>query len=99
MNFEKALESLKRGDRVLRDGWNGKGMHVEVQRPDECSKMDCPYLSITNAQGLRVPWAPSQADLFAEDWRLLGGGGASVTLRDESSASPGETIKVGPPSR
>lgn len=26
MNFGEALEALKRGERVAREGWNGKGM-------------------------------------------------------------------------
>lgn len=31
MNFGEALAILKQGGRVLRDGWNGKGMYVCMQ--------------------------------------------------------------------
>jgi hypothetical protein len=39
MNFGQALESLKLGSKVSREGWNGKGLWVELQRPDNNSKM------------------------------------------------------------
>ncbi len=28
MNFGEALEALKKGDRIQREGWNGKGMYL-----------------------------------------------------------------------
>jgi hypothetical protein len=70
MEFSTALAALKNGDKLTRTGWNGVGLFVELQRPDEHSKMSTPYLFITNAQGGRVPWVPSQTDLMAEDWQL-----------------------------
>lgn len=30
MNFSKALESLKSGNKIQRDGWNGKGMYLTL---------------------------------------------------------------------
>ena len=35
MNFGKAIEALKEGKLVARDGWNGKGMFVMKQIPAE----------------------------------------------------------------
>ena len=35
MNFGKAIEALKEGKLVTRDGWNGKGMFVMKQIPAE----------------------------------------------------------------
>lgn len=70
MTFSQALEHLKAGARVCRTGWNGKGMHIELQRPDEHSKMTLPYIFMFTAQGDRVPWLASQTDLLAEDWQL-----------------------------
>ena len=32
MNFGKALELLKQGEKLLRKGWNGKGMFVVYQK-------------------------------------------------------------------
>jgi hypothetical protein len=57
--------------KATRLGWNGRGMHIEAQWPDKHSKMAKPYMFITNANGERTPWVPSQGDLFARDWALL----------------------------
>lgn len=71
VNFGEALAWLKRGYKAERVGWNGKGMSIEMQSPDANSKMGRPYLFINDAQGLRVPWAPSQTDILAEDWNVI----------------------------
>jgi hypothetical protein len=74
MNFGQALESVKQGLRIAREGWNGKGLWLELQRPDANSKMTLPYIFINypedaaNTPGARVPWLASQTDLLAEDW-------------------------------
>lgn len=74
MNFGTALEILKDGGAVARTGWNGKGLWLELQRPDANSKMTLPYIYINypddaiNTPGARVPWLASQTDLLAEDW-------------------------------
>ena len=44
MTFGEALEKLKKGEKVRRKGWNGKGLWLELQRPDEHSKMTLPYV-------------------------------------------------------
>lgn len=67
--FEYALAQLRLGFRVARDGWNGKGQWLQLQVPDEHSKMTLPYIYITTVQGDRVPWLASQTDLLAQDWR------------------------------
>lgn len=73
MNFESALSELKAGRTVARQGWNGKGLTVKAQFPDENSKMGNPYLYIdASALGGKLnPWVPSQTDLFAEDWEVV----------------------------
>ncbi|MBQ8618458.1 MAG: DUF2829 domain-containing protein [Kiritimatiellae bacterium] len=80
MNFGNALEALKEGKRVARRGWNGKGIYLELQRPDAHSKMTLPYIYIvTNGlvtdnpeapKGV-VPWLASQTDLLSEDWVIV----------------------------
>lgn len=57
--------------RWSRRGWNGPGQFIEVQCPDEHSKMTRPYLFITTVQGDRVPWLASQTDLLANDWYIV----------------------------
>lgn len=78
INFGQALEELKAGKRVGRLGWNGKGMWLQMQRPDANSKMTLPYIYIeypvghvAYPDGCRVPWLASQTDLLAEDWILV----------------------------
>ena len=71
MNFGSALEALKSGAQVYRLGWNGKRMWLQLQRPDEHSKMTLPYIYMYTAQGDLVPWLASQTDLLAEDWELV----------------------------
>lgn len=34
MNFGEAIAALKRGDRVARSGWNGKGMWIALVHPE-----------------------------------------------------------------
>ena len=73
-DFGEALLAMRRGKTAARLGWNGRGMWVELQRPDEHSKMTLPYLYLNyptdalNTPGARVPWLASQTDLLAEDW-------------------------------
>ena len=80
MTFGGALEALKDGRKVARKGWNGKGIHIALQRPDENSKMTSPYIYIDttglqtdnpDAPKSRVPWLASQTDMLAEDWVLV----------------------------
>lgn len=67
-SFDLALAYLKEGRRVQRVGWNGKGMWLELQVPDEYSKMRRPYIFMSPIDGELVPWVASQTDLLAEDW-------------------------------
>ena len=75
MNFSKALEALKTGERLHRKGWNGKDMYLYSQVPDDGSMMTHPYLCIVIpecTEGLRkLPWQPAQVDLFADDWSVI----------------------------
>lgn len=77
MNIGGAIAALYAGKRVRRAGWNGKGMWLELQLPDGCSKMTLPYIYIeypvghaAYPQGSRVPWLASQTDLLTEDWEV-----------------------------
>ena len=69
-NFSNAFDKLCDGKKLSRRGWNGKGLFVSAQFPDENSKMGNPYLYIdASALGGKLnPWVPSQTDLFAQDW-------------------------------
>ena len=77
LSFSDALEAVKRGHSIRRSGWNGSGLLVKVQRPDENSKMTLPYLYIEYPEdakttpGARCPWLASQTDIMAEDWCII----------------------------
>ncbi len=71
MDFGTALSSLRRGEYVTRKGWNGPGMWVHLQKPDEGSKMTLEYLYMRTVQGDLVPWLISMSDLLAEDWVIV----------------------------
>lgn len=77
LTFGDALHFLKLGYKLQRRGWNGKGLTIELQRPDANSKMTLPYLYMSyptdaaNTPGARVPWLASQTDMLAEDWQIV----------------------------
>lgn len=73
LSFSRALEFAQGGKKIARKGWNGQGLFVKAQFPDEHSKMGNPYLYI-NAKALGGecnPWVPSQTDLFGDDWFVI----------------------------
>ena len=71
---------MEQGEAVQRAGWNGKGIHIAIQTPDENSKMTSPYIYI-DTTGLQtnnpdapkslVPWLASQTDMLADDWQVV----------------------------
>lgn len=77
MDFGEALKALRAGKRVCRNGWNGSDFWLELQVPDEDSKMTRPYIYINypeiskSAPGLRIPWSASQMDMLADDWNVV----------------------------
>ena len=71
LNFGQAIEAMKLGSKVARDGWNGKGMWIALQVPDQHSKMQQPYIYMCPVGGKLVPWLASQADMLANDWQIL----------------------------
>jgi hypothetical protein len=68
MNFGEALKAMYSDNRVTRRGWNGKGMWVALQRPDQHSKMTLPYIYMSTVDGELVPWVASHTDMLAHDW-------------------------------
>ena len=85
MNFSRALEHVKSGRLITRDGWNGKNMFVflvksstfQVNRPPllgiyppETVINYRAHLDMRAADGTIVPWLASQTDILAEDWQV-----------------------------
>jgi len=66
MTIGEALDAMKVGARVARQGWNGRGMYLRLVRPKD--PLYGPFVEMWTAQGQFVPWLCSQTDLLAEDW-------------------------------
>lgn len=86
MNFGLAIEAAKKGAKITRRGWNGKGMFLYYvpegrypARTDaaksiaaEDGKVDYgAYIAMKTAQGNVVPWLASQTDMLADDWEVV----------------------------
>jgi hypothetical protein len=80
MNFGEVLHWLKKGHKVARSGWNGKGMWLmlvvycdEKIVIDGHSYIKSPYIAMKTADGHFVPWLASQTDILADDWVINNG--------------------------
>ena len=89
MDFGDALKALKNGEMVQREGWNGKGMHIYLenhfgvcmgQGGMKHTRGYDPVICMFTAQKTHQPgWLASQADMLADDWRVLSYDDAKVT--------------------
>lgn len=85
MTFGGAIEALKRGSKVSRSGWNGKGMylvlvtggtveHPLVESGAEVEALPAIGMWTVNFVGRRAflhGWLASQTDMLAEDWSIV----------------------------
>lgn len=87
MSFGLAIEALKKGHKVARRGWNGKGMFVYYVPANsypvqtEAAKSHFgegsmvpynAYMAIKNVDETVSTWVPSINDCLAEDWSIVG---------------------------
>lgn len=68
MKFGKALRALRKDEKVTRSAWDGS--FLQLQKPDEDSKMTVSYIFLEDPDGDRVPWVASHEDLLADDWEV-----------------------------
>lgn len=68
LSFGTAFEQLKLGKKIKRTAWEG---YLELQVPDENSKMNRPYIFAVCKDGEIVPAVLNNLDLLAEDWMLI----------------------------
>lgn len=86
LSFGDAIEYLKRGFKVARKGWNGKGMFLflvqgsrfKVNRPpllgiyEEGTEINYhAHIDMKTADNQVVPWLASQTDMLADDWEIV----------------------------
>jgi len=78
MTFGLALEALKKGHKVARKGWNGKGQwlymipasHWETTRNLELLD-GRPWIGIKTVDDCFMPWVASQSDMLVTDWEIV----------------------------
>lgn len=83
MTFGQAIELVKNGKRVKRQGWNGKNQYIELAtnisyKNSQGDIVNCEHKCFSNSaiafvgtQGVQLGWLASQADMLAEDWEIV----------------------------
>lgn len=79
LTFGDAIHLLKRGKRLTRAGWNGKGMWLMLVPADLADAVAfqyaalsaLPWIGMKTADDKFVPWLASQTDMLAEDWQVV----------------------------
>lgn len=83
LSFGLAIDMVKKGHKIQRAGWNGKNQYVELATYIRYVNangivMNAEHAAIGNAalafvgtSGVQLGWLASQADMLAEDWRIV----------------------------
>jgi len=83
MTFGEAIEKVKAGQKIAREGWNGKKQYVELAsrisyRNAAGEIVNADHEAIGNhalafigTSGVQLGWLASQADMLAEDWHTV----------------------------
>lgn len=83
LDFGQAIQLLKKGKKLQREGWNGKNQYIELAsnisyknangedinaNHDEIGNKAIAFIGTS---GVQLGWLASQADMLAEDWRIV----------------------------
>ena len=83
MDFGKAIQLLKEGKRLQREGWNGKEQYIELAERvsyinakgeiinDGHADIGNSVIAFVGTLGVQLGWLASQADMLAEDWKIV----------------------------
>lgn len=83
MDFGKAIQLVKEGKKVQREGWNGKKQYIELAMcisytNAEGKIINAEHNAIVNSaiafvgtSGVQLGWIASQADMLANDWKEI----------------------------
>ena len=81
MKFGEAIEFMKKGKRVQRQGWNGKNQYIELASNisyknangeiinAEHQAIGNKAIAFVGTSGVQLGWLASQADMLADDWK------------------------------
>lgn len=82
-DFGKAIQLLKDGKKVQRNGWNGKNQYIELATNisykniskeiinAEHEAIGNKAIAFVGTSGVQLGWLASQADMLAEDWKIV----------------------------
>lgn len=83
MNFGEAIIAVKNGNKIQRNGWNGKNQYVELAtcisyKNAKGEIVNCNHDAIGNkalafvgTSGVQIGWLASQSDMLATDWEIV----------------------------
>ncbi len=83
MDFARVIQLLKAGQRVQRQGWNGKNQYIELATNisyknanneivnAEHDAIGNKAIAFVGTSGVQLGWLASQADMLAEDWKIV----------------------------
>lgn len=83
MDFGKAIQLLKEGKKVQRQGWNGKNQYIELATNISYKNTNNEIINVEHdaignkaiafvgTSGVQLGWLASQADMLAEDWKIV----------------------------
>ena len=82
MNFGEAIIAVQKGNKIKRNGWNGKNQYVELAtrisyKNAKGEIVNCNHDAIGNkalafvgTSGVQIGW-PASADMVATDWEIV----------------------------
>lgn len=83
LSFGLAIEAAKKGKKIARSGWNGKNQYVELATNisyvsadgsvvnTEHDAIGNKALAFVGTSGVQMGWLASQADMLADDWKIV----------------------------
>lgn len=83
MDFGQALDALKQGKQVKREGWNGKNQYIELASnisyvSSHGDIVNVNHQAIGNqaiafvgTSGIQLGWLASQSDMLSNDWLIV----------------------------
>jgi len=70
MNFGEALERLKGGDKIFREGWDlDKIMYIYLL--NVAQQPVIPIIFSKTNYSNKVPWMANHQDILGEDWEVV----------------------------
>ena len=72
MTFGLAVEAMKKGMKIERAGWNGRGMYIQLNKAIDFDFSELnQFFTIKNTRNSFDTWVPSISDILAEDWAII----------------------------